>query len=169
MLRRVARTLRMLLFAVGVISFLVWIPSFRFGAHLISPVPGSYSIIDIAHGSVAVGIADDHPWHRRGNFDASIHRLPPTYYGTQHLWPTMWQFSVTNETGGARIIQHRVTIPLWLLAAVCLAWPVTSFIVARRRRRRSRGFEVGAAGSTPLPPGEVDAERSGADGEGGQQ
>jgi hypothetical protein len=33
-----------------------------------------------------------------------------------------------------------IAIPLWLLAAVCLVWPVTSFIT--ERRRRGRGFEV---------------------------
>ncbi len=37
-----------------------------------------------------------------------------------------------------------IRIPLWLLAALCLAWPVTSFIVGRRRRRR--GFAVEAVG-----------------------
>ena len=59
-------------------------------------------------------------------------------------------------------------MPLWLLAAICLAWPVTSLLLARRRRK-GRGFavEAKAAGSTPLPPGEVAAQRSGADGEGG--
>jgi hypothetical protein len=39
--------------------------------------------------------------------------------------------------------QFRVTevsLPLWLLAAICLAWPVTSFILARRKRKR--GFPV---------------------------
>jgi hypothetical protein len=56
--------------------------------------------------------------------------------------------------------------PLWLLAFLCLAWPVTSFLLSRRRR--GRGFAVEPL-SPPLAPGEVDAERSGADGEGGQQ
>ena len=46
-----------------------------------------------------------------------------------------------------------LVLPNWLLAAVCLAWPVTSFLIARRRRR-GRGFAVEAAAS-------------GADGEGG--
>ena len=35
---------------------------------------------------------------------------------------------------------HQVSIPVWLLAVFCLAWPVTSFLV--RRRRRGRGFAV---------------------------
>ena len=62
------------------------------------------------------------------------------------------------------------SIPLWLPTLLCLAWPVTSFIIARCRRK-GRGFAVEArtAGSTPLPPGEVPAQPSGADGEGSQQ
>jgi hypothetical protein len=34
----------------------------------------------------------------------------------------------------------RAELPLWLLAAICLAWPVTSFILARRRHKR--GFPI---------------------------
>jgi hypothetical protein len=36
--------------------------------------------------------------------------------------------------------------PLWLLAALCLSWPVTSFAIDRRRR----GFEVEAKHQGPL-------------------
>jgi hypothetical protein len=32
-------------------------------------------------------------------------------------------------------------LPLWLLAAICLAWPVTSLLLTRRRRK-GRGFEI---------------------------
>ncbi len=35
---------------------------------------------------------------------------------------------------------RRLQLPLGMLAAVCLAWPVTSFILARRRK--GRGFAV---------------------------
>jgi hypothetical protein len=44
---------------------------------------------------------------------------------------------------GADVVQETkrvLSIPLWLLAFLCLAWPVTSFLLARRRR--GRGFEV---------------------------
>ena len=44
-----------------------------------------------------------------------------------------------------------LVIPLWLLAFICLAWPVTSFIV-RRRRRKARGFEVEAKTGAAVPP-----------------
>ena len=35
-----------------------------------------------------------------------------------------------------------ITIPIWLLAAICLAWPVTSFVIARRRHWRGFPVEV---------------------------
>jgi hypothetical protein len=63
--------------------------------------------------------------------------------------------------------------PLWIPLVLLLAWPVTSLLLTRRRRK-GRGFavEANAAGSTPLPPGEVAAQvaaATGADGEGGHQ
>jgi hypothetical protein len=64
--------------------------------------------------------------------------------------------------------ETELTIPIWYLAFLCLACyvialrlaPVTSFLLARRRRG-TRGFEVevAAAGSPPLPPGEVPSPR----------
>ena len=50
--------------------------------------------------------------------------------------------------------QYYVSLPLWLLAFLCLAWPVISFLFARRRLRM-RGFAVephsppAAAGADP--------------------
>src|SRR5688572_174477 len=41
-------------------------------------------------------------------------------------------------------------LPLWLLAAICLVWPVTSLLLARRRRK-GRGFTVEAAGAAAPP------------------
>jgi hypothetical protein len=51
------------------------------------------------------------------------------------VWPSFQRWEVTGS--------YQLNIPLWLLAFLCLAWPVTSFVVARRRRR-TRGFEVEA-------------------------
>ena len=43
-----------------------------------------------------------------------------------------------------------ISIPLWLLAAICLAWPVTSLLLARRRRK-GRGFAVEPAADAAPP------------------
>ena len=47
------------------------------------------------------------------------------------------------------------SFPLWLLAAACLAWPVTSLVIARRRHKR--GFPVlqTARKSELSPPSEA--------------
>ena len=49
---------------------------------------------------------------------------------------TFWAPSAVNVRNGWHVV-----IPLWLLAVLCLAWPVTSFVIARRRRG-TRGFDV---------------------------
>src|SRR5688572_7239424 len=174
MLRRVARVLRIVLLILGV-SSLVWLPlSFFIGAGCIStlyPKGGMTSLgtsdgkASLAfHGDVA-GSAWLQPW-------AGLRARGPRYSLSEALLPSMGHSPASPMRPGNPGLSSRgavthIRVPLWLLAFLCLAWPVTSFIVARRTRR-SRGFEMGAkaAGSTPLPPGEVDAERSGADGEG---
>ena len=68
---------------------------------------------------------------------AGITRIPaPDALPGNALWPHVQRVSASYYTTTS------VAFPLWLLAAVCLAWPVTSFLV--RRRRRGRGFEVEA-------------------------
>ena len=51
---------------------------------------------------------------------------------------------VDYGTLGLRTTIRYVEVPLWLLAAICLVWPVTSLLLARRRRK-GRGFEVEVA------------------------
>jgi hypothetical protein len=57
------------------------------------------------------------------------------------LWPSL---SVTDD-GFAR----EVSLPLWLLAAVCLVWPVTSLLLARRRKGRRFAVEPAADAAPP--------------------
>jgi hypothetical protein len=58
------------------------------------------------------------------------------------LWP-WWR---SNKVS---IAEDDLSIPLWLLATICLAWPVTALLLARRRRK-GRGFAVEpASGAAP--------------------
>ena len=59
-------------------------------------------------------------------------------------------FEVTTERLGPQWITRSLTLPLWLLAATCLVWPVTSFIYARRRRKEP-GFAVKPAANAAPP------------------
>jgi hypothetical protein len=46
---------------------------------------------------------------------------------------------------------YDLDVPLWLLSVICLAWPVTSLLLARRRRK-GRGFAVEPAADAAPPP-----------------
>ena len=77
-------------------------------------------------------------------FEVTFERAPSVDAPVRHatLRPS---YSLTRITfPGGQSVNHRGwSIPLWLLAIICLAWPVTSFIIARWRRK-GRGFEVEA-------------------------
>src|SRR5688500_6459776 len=137
MLRRVARILRAFMFGVGICLFL-W-------------VPASYFVDFVVQGDV--GSTDMSVWVRgnRVDIDVGVTERPyPAYFEVViesseqrrfrfPLLPEWWR----PPWGGKLFVR----IPLWLLAFLCLAWPVTSFLLARRRR--GRGFPVEAVG-TPL-------------------
>ena len=132
MLRRVLRTLRILLAILGVV-LLIWVPaSLYLYVSLRAPWPAGGAELRAVEGAVSVII------HRQDDvfvtYTASLERQYYTSVFMDHLWPVVqsWQDI------------HYVQIPLWLLAAICLAWPVTSYVV--QRRRRGRGFAVETGG-----------------------
>ncbi len=184
MFGRALSALRILLAGVGIVVLVLLPLSFAIGLTVMLPWPYAYSITTVYGGGVSATTRDDATFPRlpvRAEFlRAGTHPQDIS----RSLVPRHHRSMLPAQTGGGIAWQTDVSVPLWLLAAVCLAWPVTSFIVARRRRR-GRGFEVQAevsdqksevsrstAGSTPLPPGEVAAQvaaATGADGEGGHQ
>src|SRR5687768_3231902 len=134
MLRRVARALRNGLLLLG-LALLAWLPFSSF----------FYAQLQLSLAEVCVGAMtrDDYFFlyveyldFRTSSFEAgSLPYGPPSEDRLQdHLVPSWyWYHSVK--------LWSWIQLPLWLLAFLCLAWPVTSFLV--RRRRRGRGFEVG--------------------------
>lgn len=127
MFRRVARALRLLALGLG-IMLIAWIPFSWLYA------PGvSNSRVALYLGNGALEMVFDRPFPEPGlSFGVSGYSSATRRY-SRGLWATY----EPNPTWGTT-----VSIPLWLLALLCLAWPVTSFI--RARRRRGRGFEVEA-------------------------
>ena len=128
MLRRVARVLRYLLLIAGSIV-LVWIP--------VSYIVYSECELSSEHRS---------GWIRVHNATLMIEILRRPYAWDDQVslnvyrpyqvqLATFWAPSAVNLRYGWHVV-----IPLWLLAFLCLAWPVTSFLLARRRR--GRGFPV---------------------------
>ena len=69
---------------------------------------------------------------------------PNPFIGGQ-LWPEV----LRERAQGLHLFA--IAIPLWLLAFICLAWPVTSFILARRRHKRGFPVEPTAGGEAVSP------------------
>src|SRR5687768_15383636 len=143
MLRRVARALRALLFVLGSMSLVLVPANILFHARLWSPWPAGGIGVSLQDGTLLRLFVEY--TEVRTVFQIRVAPRPvrdpveftdmlfPTYVGAEAPWFT-----------------HYASRPLWLLAAVCLAWPVTSYLV--RRRRRGRGFEVEAAGVSAADP-----------------
>ena len=104
---------------------LLWLPvSWVYSVWLISPWPGDHARFVFGDGVLWINIVTQAPEPSLNNpMQLAVHRI--------------------TERGSLDATRNAV-IPLWLLAAVCLAWPVTSLLV--QRRRRGRGFEVEAKG-----------------------
>lgn len=152
--RRVVRATRGALAALGV-GLLLWLPASFFvavAAHV--PVPGGDARGHCAYGALNVS---RHSWTVIGRRIA-VWDVNPAYevaagMTRDALFPRIHRershpFGVTDYTTRGTV---QVTIPLWLLAALCLAWPVTSILLRRRRRRR--GFPVEAAAGEPAGSG----------------
>jgi hypothetical protein len=160
MLRRVSTVLRHGLLALGVV-LLLWIPfSYSFSFWLNSPR---------LYLSVLEGVLVCQWTYSTPLFVAEVEGVE---VGAQLLsidmlgavspvWLSSTQLALPAQP------RSIIYIPLWLLAAVCLAWPSMSFALARRRLG-GRGFAVEAARSTPAAAGDAQvAAATGADGEGG--
>lgn len=134
MLRRVARALRLLLFVLGIV-LLAWIPVSLF---VIVEAATPRVRVEVDFTSVAVQIIQGDPPRRiLHNPGLRLYRqvFGPAPYGL--LLPGTMRFN------GPDFGMREIRVPLWIVSFLCLAWPVTSFIVARRGRK-GRGFEVEA-------------------------
>src|SRR5687768_6122480 len=133
--RRVARALRGLLFAIGLLLTLAFVYSFFFGVLVRSAYPSASVAFWLAGG--VVGVQAEYPgpdedvgiraWHSRatGEWQWADAAIPAFGHG-----PPI----VSHPPASTTITE--IQLPLWLLAFISLAWPVTSFILARRRRKR---------------------------------
>jgi hypothetical protein len=123
MLRRIARALRLSLATLG-FALLLWLPlSFYAAAWAGGPWLLNGIQITTYKGAVVVWVATKGyslPRPLAGAiWKSGTDSTDPSAVFPSYRWPA-------NQVGSAII----VTLPLWLLAAVCLAWPVTSFLLA---------------------------------------
>lgn len=132
MLRRLAVYVRRGLFVIGVAFLLLFPASYFLLAEVHTPAP-------ISRPGFAVVVYG-------GSFSATAFRSYETVWKS-HVELTYrpvpqpefpWRPRAARFTA-PRHSSVNVGIPLWQLALVCLAWPVTSFF---GRRRQGRGFTV---------------------------
>ena len=149
MLRRVVRTTRGLLMAIGLL-LLLWLPaSWFYWAGVASPLLRTG--VSSGNGGVKVALVFELPAEEYGP-SAWAQRAPPRAMVGEEIW-LLPQYEHVARPNIDMVVAE---LPLWLLAFICLAWPVTSFIVARRRHK-ARGFEVET--KTPSEAPKVRAER----------
>ena len=134
MARRLTIYLRRGLFGVGV-GVLLTLPLFYLFLGWIS-VPWPVAGVVLAGQGNLVFVVEHAPTVQV--VDAGFYRDHRDLGLPTSLHPTWFRYT------GTVIDETWVTFPLWLLAAVCLAWPTTSFLLARRRQ--GRGFEVAVEG-----------------------
>ena len=138
MVRWVKRVLRRFSFVIGVLLTIVLVGSIFYGVQVLSTRPDARVFIWLDDGAIGVNV--ERPgWNNDGEFVA--HGLNSADWHWERartaLCPSFERGPVVIPPG--TLVE--AWIPLWLPALLFLAWPVTSFIVARRRRK-ARGFEV---------------------------
>jgi hypothetical protein len=139
MLRLVVRIARTGLFVVGTIIVVCTPPSFFAGAHAQFPWPAEAGLVAVSSGVAQFSVMTYS--HLEQDFEADMYRT-----GGDLDWSIVADAAFPRISRGDHdtFSYVSVSVPLWLLATICLAWPVTSLLV--RRRRRGRGFEVEAKG-----------------------
>ena len=149
MLRRVARAFRSVLLLLGLV-LLAWLPlSFLYSASV--RVVGKNGSIVYTGGGTVWAWWTDSPTAPGADIQFAFRRHP--YELDREVLTPVFQHPVG---------QYYVSLPLLLLAFLCLAWPVISFLFARRRLRM-RGFAV----EPRSPPAAAGADLRGP--EGGQK
>ena len=84
--------------------------------------------------SVSIGRTATGAWSKRADVWVSA----PGFTTNRYEIASVEAFSIGYPWPRGAI--DRITCPIWLLAALCLVWPVSSFIVIPRRHKR--GFPV---------------------------
>ena len=149
MLRRIARVLRIGLFVAALI-LLLWLPvSFKVTCSISLPEPFRGLVLSCRSGYVRVAWYS--PELREVMVVEARVRFEPANRIRWHrrlAWARYGWEDVTNPGEG----RSALYIPLWLLAFLCLAWPVAYFILARRRHKRGFPVEPKGGGEAVSPP-----------------
>ena len=125
---------------VGVASLAAIPISSIFSLHVRVPWPEECSGLLVAEGRIAVERIYELPLViPRRPFELAVFR----HETKLDVWASPQLLHIVDRNLGYYAVA--VIMPLWVPAFICLAWPVTSFILARRKSKR--GFPV-----EPKPP-----------------
>src|SRR5687768_14476513 len=120
MLRRAAWVLRVLLLVLGA-AVLLWLPvSFLLIAAVSLPFPKQASSIDSTRGRLTVSVLQQGALEVPFEVQVLRARIGTPLDRSLALRPQVLR---VNQPGWRATTVH---VPLWLLAFLCLAWPVTS-------------------------------------------
>lgn len=157
MLRRLASTMRWALLALGV-GLLLWLPVSLSCVLVASKTfARSSGTIVVLNGCAAFSWVETPESMRMPTSPTWGWQNEPNEHPVQ--WPSaLWPHYDVDGPPWRPV--HQIRLPLWLLAAICLAWPVTSFIIARRRRKRGFVIEVSGQKSEVSQRSEDDVERT---------
>jgi hypothetical protein len=147
MLPWILRALRFGLLALGTL-FLVSLPlSFFYQGFLQVGVLSGAVTFHVRTGTLTIGISKSpqFPWGERYLGPVQNASVPPSA-----IVPTVFYYAD---------MPVELELPLWLLAAVCLAWPVASFI--SHLRRQKRGFPLEPKGASDSEAAKVQESAAG--------
>jgi hypothetical protein len=135
---------------------LVWlVVSFYYVVSVMLPAPGSYTSINAFDGSVLITTREAGASTQVDTLSGGVYRLPP--HGPTLSWALMPTVRWMKAPDGGRMIQDtQIRLPLWLLAALLLVWPITSYLI---RRRSKRGFPLAPAGDRTQKKKRTPSER----------
>jgi hypothetical protein len=147
---RAARFACITLLILG-LALLLWLPiSFKVWVTTSPPWPRGFIV---ASFSGTLGISAIESQHRHlypPKLEFSVFpRDTQLYLTPEALRPRVWKGEyVPNWANGVTVRTTTIFVPIWLLSFLCLTWPVSSFVIARRRGKR--GFPIEPSGA-PLP------------------
>lgn len=144
---RIARTIRRLLLVAG-IGLLLWLPSsFWIYASVTLPGPAAGCGASIRDGFIELWMLDQHPFGPSVPFEIDAgwdryHSGSLRQMAAFAIWP-----HINYEPYFGDPV---VAVPIWMAAALALAWPVIAFMKVRRRGPQ-RGFAVESGGGASRP------------------
>ena len=141
MLRRIGIAIRWSLLVLGVAALVLLPVSFFVLPEVSMPVPRDRTRIYVMEGALHIDhLKSQDPLVYSAPWRAMVHENPGWPINWSWVFRPVWQSVEYTISGFSPQTSRMLIVPLWMIAAASLAWPVLAWRAARRRRRR--GFDV---------------------------